>query len=207
MAIVYKLLTEKIIVELLLTMLWGNTLDEWVNIAQDSNPDNISDAWESYPMQTLITGHHYVSDNQTTPSLCHPTLTSALEAILMVTFAAVRDTFKIVIDGWTAETWYTLVDAIDAENPDYTNGYVNTCINKLGWQWSIHIASYNMIQFRAGRLSNGQLSNVSSSLGIFDNSGGYRMINTVGWWIQINGWIPFNLHVTATAGYNSLFDR
>jgi len=49
-AMICKLLTEKVVMGLPLSILWGNTLDKWVNMAQNNFPRIISDKWEWYPL-------------------------------------------------------------------------------------------------------------------------------------------------------------
>ena len=50
-AMIYKLRTEKVVMGLPLPILWGNTLEEWVNIAQNTFPRIIGEEREWYPLQ------------------------------------------------------------------------------------------------------------------------------------------------------------
>jgi len=49
-AMICILLTEKVVVGLPLSILRGNTLNKWVNIAENSNPSSISTEREWYPL-------------------------------------------------------------------------------------------------------------------------------------------------------------
>jgi hypothetical protein len=50
-AMICKLLTEKVVMELPLSILWGNTLEEWVNLAQNNFPGILGDEREWYQLQ------------------------------------------------------------------------------------------------------------------------------------------------------------
>ena len=52
-AIICQLLTEEGVVELRLSIMYGNTLDEWLNMAQDKCLGSIGEAREWYPVQRL----------------------------------------------------------------------------------------------------------------------------------------------------------
>jgi len=51
-AIICKLLTEKVVIGLPLSIIWGNTLDQWVNMAWNGFPGIIGDKLEWYPLWT-----------------------------------------------------------------------------------------------------------------------------------------------------------
>jgi len=48
-AMICKLMAEKVVMGLPLSILWGNTHEEWVDLAQNDFPRIISDKWEWYP--------------------------------------------------------------------------------------------------------------------------------------------------------------
>jgi hypothetical protein len=48
-AMLCKLVTENVVMGLLQSILWGNTLEEWVDLAQNDFPTIISDKWEWCP--------------------------------------------------------------------------------------------------------------------------------------------------------------
>jgi len=97
-AMIRKVLTENVSVILLVSMLWGNTTDEWVNIAQNDNPGIIGDECEWYPFQSLNSVPHYLLEIQTTPPLGYRVLTSAHESILYIPMNRVSEILKSVID-------------------------------------------------------------------------------------------------------------
>jgi len=97
-AMICKLLTEKVVMGLLLSILWGNTLVEWVNLAQNNFPGIIGDEWEWYPLRRQNSVPRRLSEIQSTPPQGHPALTSAFEPRLVVTMPGVAETFKSVID-------------------------------------------------------------------------------------------------------------
>jgi len=47
-AMLCKLLTEKVVMWLPLSILWGNTPEEWVNMVQNNYPRIINEEWESF---------------------------------------------------------------------------------------------------------------------------------------------------------------
>ena len=97
-AMICKLLTEKVVVGLLQSILWGNTLEEWVNVAQNTYLRMIGTEGEWNPSEKLNSVPHHVLEIQTTPPLGHPALTSAVERMLVVTIPSELETFKSVID-------------------------------------------------------------------------------------------------------------
>lgn len=50
-AMICKLLTRKDILDLLLSIVWRNTVDEMVNMVQKENPGIISEDLEGYPLE------------------------------------------------------------------------------------------------------------------------------------------------------------
>jgi hypothetical protein len=51
-AMICHLLTEKDVMGLQLSILWGNTLEELQNIAHNAFPGIHSDEWDWYPLQS-----------------------------------------------------------------------------------------------------------------------------------------------------------
>jgi len=100
-SIICKLLTEKVALGLLLTMLWGNTLDEWLNMVQHDYPRIVGIEWEWYSMQSPNSVSCPLLGIHTTPPQGHPALTSAHEPIQVVTMPRVAETFKCVINKMT----------------------------------------------------------------------------------------------------------
>jgi len=157
-AMLYKLVTEKVVMGLPLSILWGNTLEKWVILAHNDFPGIVSEEREWYPLQRLNSVPHCLLEILSTPPHGHPALISALEPILVVTMPGVAETFKIVIDEMTHGTNFKLVNLLDAENTNLTHEDLNTSIGKPENPWNIHIVSYDTLTSTAKPSSNGQLS-------------------------------------------------
>ena len=84
-AMLCKLVTEKVVMWLPLSILWGNTLEEWINLAQYDFPGIIGDQREWYPLQRQNSVSRHLLEIQSTPLQEHPALTSAFDPILVVT--------------------------------------------------------------------------------------------------------------------------
>jgi hypothetical protein len=116
------------------------------------------------------------------------------------------ETFKSVIDKMTFATYLKLINLLHAENVNLTHEDLYTSLDKPENQWNIHLLSYDTLTSRAKSSSNGQLLHCSWSFAIFDESHRYKMKNSVGWRIAMNARTGFNLQVTATPGFHSLYD-
>jgi len=103
-AMLCKLVTEKVVLGLPLSILWGNTLEEWVSLAHNDFPCIVGEEREWYSLQRLNSVPRRLLGIQSTPPHRHPALLSALEPILVVTMPGVADTFKSVIDELTHGT-------------------------------------------------------------------------------------------------------
>jgi len=205
-ALLYKLLTEKVVMGLPLSILWGNTLEEWVILARNDFPGIVGEEQEWYPLQRLNSVPRRLLEIQTTPPHGHPALVSALEPILVVTMPGVAETFKTVINEMRHGTEFKLVNLLYAENANVTHEDLNTRIDKPEIRWNIHLVSYDTLTSRAKPSSNGQLSYYVWSFGIFDEFHRYKTKNSVGWQIAMNAKIGWKLQVTATPGFHSLYD-
>ena len=84
-AMLCKLVTEKVVMGLPLSILWGNTLEEWVILAHNDFPGIVGEEREWYPLQRLNYFRRRLLEIQSTPPHRHPTLISALEPTLVVT--------------------------------------------------------------------------------------------------------------------------
>jgi len=100
-AMICNLLTEKVVMGLLLSIVWENSLREWANIAQNDYPRIIGIDWEWYPLQRLNPVPRRLLEIHTTPTHGHQSLTSAIETILVVTMPRGAETFNSVIDEMT----------------------------------------------------------------------------------------------------------
>ena len=207
MAMLFKLVTEKIVMGLPLSILWGNTLEEWVILAVNDFPSIVGEEREWDPLQRLHSVPYCLLQIQTTPRHGHPALESALEPILVVTVPGMAETFKTFIDEMIHGTEFKLVNLLHAENANLTHEGLNTRIDKLENQLNIHLVSYDTLSSRAKQSSYGQLAFCAWSFRIFDESHRYKTQNSVGWHIAMNVKIGFKLQVTATLGFHSLYDR
>jgi len=52
-AMICKMVTEKVVMGVLLSILWGNTLQEWVILAHNDFPGIVGKEWEWYPLQRI----------------------------------------------------------------------------------------------------------------------------------------------------------
>jgi len=201
-----KLVTEKVVMGWPLSVLWGNTLEQWVILAHNDIPDIVSEEREWYPLQTLISVPCCLWESPSTPPHRHPALISALEPILVVTVSGETETFNSDIDEMTLATDFKLVKLLHAANANLTHEDLNNSIDELEYRWNIHLVSYDTSTPRVTPLSNGQLSYCSWTLGIFDEAHRYRTNNSIGWQIAMNVREGLKLQVTPTLGFHSLYD-
>jgi SNF2 family DNA or RNA helicase len=205
-AMLCKLLTEKVVMGLPLSILWGNTLEEWVILEENDFPGIVGEEREWYLLQRLNSVPRRLLEIQTTPPHGHPALISAHEPILVVTMPGVAETFKSVINEMTHGTDFKLLNLLHGENANLTHEDLNSIIDEPKNRWNIHLVSYVTFTSRAKPSSNGRLSHCSWSFGILDESHRRKTKNTVGWLIATNARIGFKLQVTATQGFHSLYD-
>ena len=201
-----KLVTEKVVMRLPLLILWGNTLEEWVILANNDFPSIVGEEREWYPLQRLNSVPRYLWEIQKTSPHGHPALISAHQPILVVTMPGVAETFKTVIDKMTHGTEFKLVNLLYATNANLTHEDLNTSINEPENRCNIYHVSYDTLTSSAKPSSNGWLSYYSWSFRIFDEFYRYKMKNSVGWTIATYARIGFKLQVTATLGFHSLYD-
>jgi hypothetical protein len=92
-----KPLSEKVVMGLPLSILWGNILAEWMNRVPNDFPGIIGDEWTWYPLRrkNLVPG--LLIDIEQTPLQGHPVLTSTLEPIWVETMPGVAETFQSVL--------------------------------------------------------------------------------------------------------------
>jgi hypothetical protein len=205
-AMLLNLVTENVVIGLPLSILWGNTLEEWVIMAHNDFPGIVGEQWKRYLLQRFISVPHHLLEMQTTPPHGHPALVSAWEPILVVTIPEGAETFKTVIDEMPHGTDFTLVNLLLAINVHVTHNGLNTSIDEQENRWNIHLVLYDTLTSRAKPSNNGQLSHCAWSMGIFDESHRYKHKNTVGCLVAMHGRIGFKLQVTAILGFHSLYD-
>jgi len=83
-AILCKLVTEKVIMGLPLSILWGNTIEEWVILAHNDFPGIVGEEWDWYPLQRLNSVPRRLLEIKSTPPHGDPALISAFGPILVV---------------------------------------------------------------------------------------------------------------------------
>jgi len=96
-----QFLTDKVVIGLLLSILWGTTLLEWVVVTQNHFPKRIGDEQEWNQLQRQNSVPLRLTEIQNTAPQGLPALTSALEPILGVIMPSVGETFKSVINELT----------------------------------------------------------------------------------------------------------
>jgi len=169
-AMLCKLVTEKVVMGLPLTILWVNTLEEWVILADNDFPSIVGEEQEWYPLQRLNSVPRCLLEIMTTPPPGHPALIPAHEPILVVTMDAVAETVKAVIDNMTHGTDFKLLNLLLTESSNLIQEDLNTSVDEPKNQWTIDLVSYDTLTSRAKSSSNGQLSHCSWNVGIFDES-------------------------------------
>jgi len=80
-AMLCKLVTEKVVMGLPLSILWGNTLEEWVILAHNNYPGSVGEEREWYPLQRFNPVPCCLLEIQTTPPHGHLALILAHEPI------------------------------------------------------------------------------------------------------------------------------
>jgi hypothetical protein len=150
-----KLLTEKVVMGLPLSILWGNTFGEWLNLAENDFPEIISDEREWYPLWLQNSVLRRLSEIQATPPQSHAALTLAFEPILVLARPGVAETLISVIDEMTYGTDLMLINQLDAENLNLTHEDLNTSTDEPDNQWNITLVSYDTLTSTVKLSSNG----------------------------------------------------
>ena len=205
-AMICKFVTEKVVMGLPLSILWGNTLEEWVILVHNNFPSIVCEERKWYLLQRLNSVPRCLLEIQTTLPHGDPALISAHEPILVVTMPGVAETFKTVIDEMSHGTDFKLVNLLLAKNANLTHEDLNTSIDEPENRWNIHLVLYDTLTSTAKPSSNGRLSHCSWSFGIFDESHQYKTKNRVGLRMATNARIGFKLQVTTMPGFHSLYD-
>jgi len=205
-AMLCTFVTEKVVMGLPLSISWGNTLEEWVILADYNFPWIVGEEWEWYPFQRLNSVPRRLLEIQPTPPHRHPAHISDHKQILVVTMPVVAATFKTVIDEMTHGTNFHIVILLLIKNAHLTDENPNTSVDEPDSRSNIHLVSYDTSTSRATPSSNDRLSNCAWSCGIFDESHRYKKQNSLGFRIAPNTTIGFKLQVTATPGFHSLYD-
>ena len=169
-AMLSKLLTEKVVMGLPLPILWGNTLVEWVMLADNDFPGIVGEEREWYLLQRLNSVPRRLREIQTTLPHGHPPLVSAHEPILVITMPGFPETLKTVIDQMTHGMDFKPINLLHHENANLPHEDLKTSIDYPEIRWNIHLVSYDTFISRAKSSSNGRLSHCSWRFGIFNES-------------------------------------
>jgi len=169
-AIICTLLTEKVLGELLLTRLQGNTLEEWVKLAQNDYPGRISKEQEWNLLKWLNSVPHYQSKIQLTLLVWPAAPASPHEPSLVVTIGRIVETFKSFLEKMTYGTDFNPLIVSYMENTYLINENMNICIAKPGIWRNIQHHSYNSLIIEVKSSSNGQIAHWLWSYGIFIES-------------------------------------
>lgn len=156
-----KLITEKGVVGLPLSILWGNSIQKWKHRALTNYLGFIREVQQQYVLQRLNSVPCHSFDIQPTPPSMPPMLTSALKPILVVRMPKVASTFKGVIDVLTCSTAFIPVNLPNAYDMNLLHEALSTSTEKPEHPWNIHLVSYYTITARAKPANNGQLSHNS----------------------------------------------
>jgi hypothetical protein len=140
-AMLCKLLTEKVVMGLPLSILWRNSLKEWVILVDNDFPGIVSEEQKWYPLQRLNSVPGRLWEIQTTPHHGHPALLSAHEPILVATMPGVAETFKTVIDEMTHGTDFKLANMLHPKNATLTHEDLNTSLDAPENRRDIHLVS------------------------------------------------------------------
>ena len=154
-AMLGTLVTEKVVMGLPLSILLGNTLEEWVILADNDFSGIVGEEREWYLLQRVNSVPCRLLEIQTTPPHGYPAFISAHEPILVVIMRRVAETFKTDIDETTHGTDLKLVNSLHPENAYLTHEDLNTSIDEPDNRWNIHLVSYDTLPSRAKPSRNG----------------------------------------------------
>jgi len=154
---IFKLLTETVVMGLLLSIVCRNTRQVLVNMAHSDNVWRIGEQRDRDPLQRLNFVPCRLLAIHTTQPQWHAVLTSAIEPILVVTMATVADRFKSDINDMTSGTNFVLVNLLQAVNACLTHEDLNTWIDEPKIQCSTRLVSYDTWTSSVKPSINGQL--------------------------------------------------
>jgi len=126
LAMLCKLVTENVVMGLPLSILSGNTLEEWLILAHNDFPSIVGEEREWYPLKRLNSVPRRLLEIHSTPPHGDQALISALEPILVVTMLGVAETFKSFIDEMSHGTDFKLFNLLHAENAKLSLEDLNT---------------------------------------------------------------------------------
>jgi hypothetical protein len=137
--------TEKVVFGQPLSILWGQTQDEWINQAQNRYPAVLPEERGWYPLTKKNPVPRRLLEIKTTPPYGHPCLVSAHETILIVTLPGICETFKSVIKDMSYNTDFTIIDLLDPNHYNLTNEDLNASADEPEQRWNIHLISYDTL--------------------------------------------------------------
>jgi hypothetical protein len=129
-ATICKLLTETVVMGLHLSILWGNTLPNSVNMIQNEFPVIPGEERECYPLQRPNSVPRHLIEIRKCTLSQHPVLSSAHEPILIVRILGVAEMFKRVIDEVIFATALEFMKLLQAEDPNLTHKDLNTTVDE-----------------------------------------------------------------------------
>lgn len=101
-AMICKFPAKKNVVVLPLSILWGNTPDKWVDMAQNDNPSIIGEVQICFQLLKLNSVPCHLLEIKITPPLGYPPFTPACEQFLVVTKPGVANRFYSIIQEMTS---------------------------------------------------------------------------------------------------------
>jgi len=167
-AVICKLLTKNVVVGLPLSTLWGNTLEQWVHMAQKDYLSIISEECERDPLRRLNSVPLHCLEVPTIPPLGYLAHTLALEWIPVIPLRKVAETFMTVIHNTKYGTDLKFGHSFEADNADHTHRRLKMNIDKPKYRGNSHIVLYDMLESRPKPSSNDQLLQWSWRFGICD---------------------------------------
>jgi hypothetical protein len=141
-AMLYKMVTETVVMAFPLSILSANTVAERVILVDNDFPSIFGEEREWYQRQRLNSIPRHLLQIHSTPPQGHPALLSAYAQILVVTIPGVTETFQTIIDKMTHGTDSKLVNWLNA---NVTHQDVNTSIEEPKNRWNIHLMLYDTL--------------------------------------------------------------
>ncbi|KAF8544412.1 hypothetical protein BDD12DRAFT_801333 [Trichophaea hybrida] len=169
-----KLQTEKVVFGQPLSILWGQTLDEWINQVQNDYPTVPPEERGWYPLTKKNPVPHWLLKMKTTLSYVHICLVLAHKSILIVTLPGICKTFKSVIKDMSYNTDFTIIDLLDPNHYNLTNDDMKASTDEPEQRWNINLKSNDTLMALAKPNGQRLLTKCAWSFAIFDESHQYK---------------------------------
>jgi len=169
-AMIRKFVMQNVVIELLLSIMCGNTSQGKVNMEQNDYLGIIGKEWECYLLLRPNSVAHCLLEIQATSPHCYPAPRSAPKLILVVTMPGVAETIRSVIDKMIYWTDFKLLNWLHAENLNHTHQDLIPSIDKPETHRKFHLVSYHTLICRVKPSTNGQFSYCAWSVTIFMSS-------------------------------------